>query len=248
MKSRIVFLFIAVFAASTGFAQSSKEILHRSEQQMRGESSYLEMTLQIVRPSWSREMKMKSWSKGDEFGMTLITAPAKEKGTVFLKRDKEVWNWVPRIDRTIKLPPSMMSQSWMGTDFTNDDLVRQSSMVDDYEHQIAGDSVLEGRECWKLILTPKEGAPVVWGKLHLWIDKKDFLQLRSEAFDEDNYLVNIMQASEIKTIGGRLMPTKLEMIPAEEEGHKTVMIYDDAQFDQPIEEQFFSTMNMKRLR
>ncbi len=215
---------------------------------MRGKTSQSEMTIQIVRPTWTREMKMKAWSKETTHAMILVTSPAKEKGTVFLKSDKEVWNWVPSIERVIKLPPSMMTQSWMGTDFTNDDLVKESSTVNDYTHSFAGDSVIEGRNCYKIKLIPKPDAAVVWGKIFVWIDKKDYIQLRAEFYDEENNLINTMQSSDVKIMGGRLIPAKMEMIPADKKGHKTVMIYNSISFDQPIDAGFFTTQNMKKVK
>ena len=142
----------------------------------------------------------------------------------------------------------MMSQSWMGSDFTNEDLVRENSIITDYSHALLQDSVIDGRSCYKLQLIPKEDASVIWGKIHLWIDKQDYLQLRTEFYDEDMYLINVMQASEIKLMGGRTFATKLEMIPVEEEGQKTVMVYDNIIFDKKLPDSFFSQQNMKRVR
>ena len=155
---------------------------------------------------------------------------------------------MPSIERTIKLPPSMMMQSWMGTDFTNDDLVRESSTLNDYEQKIVGDSTILGRECYKIQLDPKPDAPVVWGKLMIFICKKDFIQLRSEMYDEDGFLINIMNSMDIKEMGGKLVASKMEMIPVEEPGNKTMMEFTAMEFDVPIEESFFTTSNMKRIK
>jgi outer membrane lipoprotein-sorting protein len=190
-----VFLLVSTF--SFVLIEEAKDVIKKADEKMRGKTSQSEMTIQIIRPTWTREMKMKAWTKETRFAMILITSPAKEKGTVFLKDNKEVWNWVPSIERVVKLPPSMMSQSWMGTDFSNDDLVKESSVVEDYIHSFAGDTVLEGRACHKIKLIPKPDAAVVWGKIILWIDKKDYMQLRAEFYDEENMLINTMQSSEI---------------------------------------------------
>jgi outer membrane lipoprotein-sorting protein len=180
--------------------------------------------------------------------MILITAPAKEKGQVFLKRDKEMWNWVPSISRMIKIPPSMMSQSWMGSDFTNDDLVKESSVIVDYNHSFIGEEKIDGRDCYKILLIPKKDAAVVWGKIILWITKKDYLELKVEFYDEDGYLMNTQYLSDIKTLGGRTLPTHWEMIPANEKGKKTIIELLKADFTTPVPESFFSQQNMKRLR
>lgn len=229
-------------------AQTATEIMKKADEKLRGKTSKSEMTIKIVRPTWEREMTMKSWSKGTEMSMVLITSPAKDAGTVFLKRIKEIYNWMPSIERSIKLPPSMMMQSWMGTDFTNDDLVKESSAVEDYTQKIINDSTLEGRVCWKLVLIPKPNAPVVWGKIYTWIDKKDFLQLRTEFYDEDGILVNIMVSSDIKDLGGKMLPARMEMIPADKKGNKTIMIQKWIKFDEPIDDGFFSAENMKKVR
>ena len=142
----------------------------------------------------------------------------------------------------------MMSQSWMGTDMSNDDLVRESSNVRDYTHKIVGDSTIEGRKCWKIELTPKPEAPVVWGKLVLFVDQKDYVQLKAEQYDEDGYLVNVMNSSVIKEMDGVVMATKLELIPVEKEGQKTVMTIDKIKFNEAYDDSFFTVENMKRMR
>jgi len=180
--------------------------------------------------------------------MIYITAPAKERGQVFLKRENEMWNWVPTIERMIKIPPSMMMQSWMGSDFTNDDLVRESSFEKDYHHKLLGEEPVEGYDCYKIELIPKPDAPVVWGKILMWVSKNEYHWLKAEFYDEDETLVNIEILSEIKIMDDREMPTRMEMIPADKEGHKTVLIFDEIEFNVNLDESFFSQQNMRRIR
>ncbi len=245
----IAVLAVLRFMVIPGFTQApdALEIIKKVDQKMRGNYSYQEMEMKIVRPDWERAVTLKSWSKSTTYALILITSPAKEKGQVFLKRDKEMWNWVPSIERMIKIPPSMMMQSWMGSDFTNDDLVRESSIVIDYVHNYLGEEDINGTSCWKLELNPKPEAPVVWGKIIVWIDK-EYNQLKVEYYDEDEYLVNIMNQSNIRKMDDREIPTHLEMIPADEEGKKTVINILSATFDDPIPENFFSQQNMQRVR
>jgi outer membrane lipoprotein-sorting protein len=243
----IALLMIMLFAVPV-CSEDARTIVEKADQKMRGNTSIAEMSMKIIRPDWSREVTMKSWTKGTEYALILITAPDRDRGTTFLKRGNEVWQWVPSVERVIKMPPSMMMQSWMGSDFTNDDLVKESSIVKDYTHKIAGDSTIRGRDCYKIELTPKPDAPVVWGRLYLWVSKKDYLQLRIEFYDEDMELKNVMILSEIKEMGGRVIPTVLEMMPADEPDHKTVITYYSIEFNKPIEESFFSEQNMKRVR
>ena len=142
----------------------------------------------------------------------------------------------------------MMMQSWMGSDFTNDDLIRESSVVRDYVHSIIGAEEILGRMCYKIKLIPKQEAAVVWGKVILWITKEDDLQLKIEFYDEDEYLVNTQLLSDIREMGGRVIPCKLEMIPADEEGKKTVIDITSADYRTEVKESFFSQQNMKRIR
>jgi len=251
MINRLLFsatLLWCVFAPALLPAQDATDIIRQAEQKLRGATSHAEITMNIIRPDWSREMSIKSWSKGDDLALILITAPARDKGTTFLKRDKEIWNWVLSIERTVKLPPSMMMQSWMGSDFTNDDLVRESSIVDDYTHELVGDSVVNGYACYQLELTPKPEAPVVWGKLLTWITKESYLTLMTKFYDEDGYLINVMQASDIQQMDDREIPTYMEMIPVDDPGHKTTLKYHSVEFNEPIDDSFFSVQNMKRVR
>jgi outer membrane lipoprotein-sorting protein len=191
---------------------------------------------------------MKSWTLGNHYSLIYITAPAKEKGQVFLKRNKEMWNWVPSIERMIKIPPSMMMQSWMGSDFTNDDLVRESSLAKDYTHKLLGEEKMAGYDSYKIELIPNDDAPVVWSKILMWVSKTDYLWLKGEYYDEDGALVNTEILTDIKTMGDRKMPTRLEMIPADKPGQKTIMIFKDIAFDIKIDESFFSQQNMKKVK
>ncbi|HDO27774.1 MAG TPA: outer membrane lipoprotein-sorting protein [Bacteroidetes bacterium] len=227
---------------------TATEIVKKADEKNRGATSKGEMTMTIIRPKWKRSVGMKYWSKGDDYFMIYITAPAKEKGQVFLKVDKEMWNYVPTISRMIKIPPSMMMQSWMGSDFTNDDLVKQSSIVTDYDHTLEGEDTIRGMDCYKILLIPHPEAPVVWGKIISWITKDGFNLWQSEYYDEDGYLQNTEYASHIKHMGDRDVPTHIEMVPAGEEGKKTVMDILTVIYNQPIDDAFFSKQNMTRVR
>ncbi|MGK7397896.1 MAG: outer membrane lipoprotein-sorting protein [Candidatus Cyclobacteriaceae bacterium M3_2C_046] len=242
------YLLVLLTGWLTASGQDATEIIKKADQKMRGESSYAEMTMSIIRPDWTRQIAMKSWTKDNEYSLILITAPARDKGMAYLKRGNEIWNWQPSIDRVVKLPPSMMSQSWMGSDFTNDDLVQESSIVTDYTHKLMGDTTIEGRDSWHLELTPKEEAAVVWGKIEVFIDKAEYLQLLTRFYDEDMYLVNTMTGSDIKMMDDRLITSKLTVVPADEDGHKTVMEYNNIDFNININQDFFSIQNMKKLR
>jgi outer membrane lipoprotein-sorting protein len=243
------FLLLSPALLILGQDLSPKEIIRKADEKFNGEkTSTGTMSMTIVRPTWERTIEMKNWTSGREYALTLITAPAKDKGQSFLKRQNEMWNWNPTISRLIKLPPSMMSQGWMGSDYTNDDILKESSVVNDYDHQIIGEEEYDGRLCYKIKMIAKEDAAVIWGHQIRWIDKKDFLFLKSELYDEDAYLVRTELGSEIKTMDGRLIPTRIELIPAEEEGQMTIIEMKEMKFNEPIKESFFSQQNMKRVR
>jgi outer membrane lipoprotein-sorting protein len=229
-------------------AQDALSIVKKADEKMRGSSSLVEMTINIIRPAWKRSMELKAWTKGTKFSMIHITAPAKDMGITFLKRNKEVWNWYPALERTIKLPPSMMSQSWMGTDFTNDDLVKESSAVVDYTHSIIGDTTLLARKCYVIQMIPKPEAAVVWSKVIVCIDATDFMELHSRFYDEDGTLVNTMNAYDPKMMDGRLIPTRFEMVPADKKNQKTEMIYRNIKYNQPIDDSFFTIEKMKTVK
>ena len=247
-KSRILVLFLLLFQSVSGQNDDVKEIVRQADEKFRGTSSEGTMSMTIQRPSWSRTVSMKSWSLGNDYSLIYITQPAKEKGQVFLKRKNEMWNWVPVIGRMIKLPPSMMMQSWMGSDFTNDDLVRESSLVKDYDQRLLGKEQLERFNCYKIELIPHEDAAVVWGKILMWVTDKDYLWLKAEYYDEDNELINTEILSDIKKMDDRLMPTRLEMIPSGKPGQKTTLVFEKIDFDVDLNESFFSIQNMKRIR
>jgi len=228
---------------------SATDIVRKADEKFNGEKSGISiMAMTIVRPTWERTVEFKSWTMGRENSLTLITAPAKDEGQTFLKRGQEMWSWNPSINRLIKLPPSMMSQGWMGSDYTNDDILRESSLVEDYIHEIVGEEVIESRLCYKIKMTARENASIVWGKQIRWIDKKDFLVLKAELFDEDGYLVRTETGSDIRIMDGRTITSKIELVPAEEPDNKTLVEIREMKFNIPVEENFFSQQNMKNVR
>ena len=232
------------------FAQglSAKEIIRKADDKNRGLSSQGIMTMTVIRPDWTRTVTMKTWSKSREYSLVLITTPARDKGQVFLKIKTEMWNWVPAIDKTIKIPPSMMLQSWMGSDFTNDDLVKQSSIVVDYTHKLLDREKVRDMDCYKIELTPLPDAPVVWGKVIMWVTVSGYDVWMAEYYDEDNKLVNVSNNYDIRRMGDREIPTRLEMIPVNKKGQKTVMHIDEMKFNTGIDESFFSQQNMKKIK
>ncbi|MCB0480207.1 MAG: outer membrane lipoprotein-sorting protein [Flavobacteriales bacterium] len=227
---------------------TAKQIIEKANNLTLGRSAKGEMEMTIERPSWSRTITMKTWSLGRGYSLIYITAPARDKGQVFLKRETEMWNWMPTVSRMMKIPSSMMGQSWMGSDFTNDDLVRMNSIVEDYTHKILGEEKINGFECYKIELMPKEEAAVVWGKLVVWVAKGEYYTMKQENYDEDMMLVNIMTASDVKQMGDRKLPARLELIPSDKKNQKTIIVTKWQEFNIDIDESFFSQQNMKQVR
>jgi outer membrane lipoprotein-sorting protein len=249
---RIIILLLVIFCISFALSAqqlSATDIIRKADEKFNGEkSSMMIMTMTIIRPTWQRSIEFKNWSLGHDYALTLITAPAKDLGQTFLKRGTEMWNWNPTINRLIKLPPSIMSQGWMGSDYTNDDILKESSVVNDYTHEIIGEEIIAGRDCFKIKMVAKENAAVIWGHQIRWVDKKEFLVLKAELFDEDGVLVRTETGSDIKSMDGRVIQTRLELLPSSEPGNKTVVVIKDMKFNIPIKESYFSQQNMKNIK
>ncbi|MCL1938633.1 MAG: outer membrane lipoprotein-sorting protein [Candidatus Azobacteroides sp.] len=247
---RLIFCLFSLGLSITLSAQtlSVLDIVKKADSKMRGESSYSEMTMTIVRPTWQRSISMKIWTKGTHFALIKVTAPAKDKGTGFVKRDKELWNWIPSIDRLIKMSASVMGQSWMGSDFTNDDMVRESSMVTDYTQKMAGEEEIRGFNCYQIELTPLPEAAVVWGKVIVWIEKETFNMIRTQNLDENFNLAQTLENYDFKQFGDRTLPSRREMTPAAGKEQKTVITISKAQYNIPIQESFFSQQNLKTIQ
>ena len=225
---------------------------------MRGDSSIGTMTMTVKTPNWKRTLKFKSWSKGKDKMLIRITYPKKEAGSASLKIGSNMWNYLPKINRTIKIPPSMMLQSWMGSDFTNDDIVKESSMVDDYNHTLLGKVELKVTEtagtkeaaktstCYKIKSIPKEDAAVVWGKIIYYCRVKDFVPVREEYYSDKGEMIKLMTLSNIKHMHDRNYPTYWKMQTLNRPGRYTEMTITDMRFNVPIQSSTFSLSNLGR--
>ncbi len=236
-------LLTALMVAVTGEAsgqRTAREIIDHVDRIMRGESSYGIATMQVVTENWERDMTMEVWSLGTDHALIRITAPKKEEGTATLRADDEIWNYLPRVDRTIKIPASMMMGAWMGSHFTNDDLVKESRLIDDYDIVISHDGAREGVTVWEFTLTPKPEAPVVWGRIEYQVRQDDMMPTWARYYDEDGALVRTMTFSDYRVMGGRLVPAAMELIPEDKPAERTVVRYSELEFDINIDASFFS--------
>lgn len=239
------YLFVVISTVSL-FAQNANEIIKEAEDKAKGETMVGVFTMNIVRPDYTRTVKMKNWNKGNDKALIEILAPKKEEGNKTLKIKNELWSYMENTETTMKLPPSMMLQSWNGSDLTNDDLVRESSMADDYYAEIMFEEKIGGELCWKIELTPKPDAPVVWGKIYYWVRKTDNLPAYVQYYDERGKLHRSMKFTDIKQMGGRKIPTKWTIIDENEEGNYTEFIYEDVEFDVNIKDRIFSFRQLER--
>jgi len=238
---------LGTFTSAAG--QDATEIIRKADQKFQGEkSSYTVIRMTIQRPRWERSITFKSWTKGRDYALTLITEPVSESGQSFLKVKSEMWNWNPTINRITRLPPSMMSQGWMGSDISNDDILKESSIVSDYTHKITGTENIGDLSCYRIELTPKPEAAVVWGKIIKWISTGTFNQMKTEYYDEDMKLVKTETAAVIKKMDNRDIPTVFELTPADKPGNKTIATILSVQFNPPLEDSFFSQQHMKKIR
>ncbi len=233
-------------AVSVTDEQRVYEIVDQVDQLLRGDSSQGTITMQIVTENWQRSLTMQVWSQGTENSLVRIEKPRKEAGTATLKVGNNIWNYLPKVSRTIKIPTSMMMASWMGSHFTNDDLVRESSMSRDYFITISYEGERNGSSVYEFTLIPKPNAAVVWGKLELEVRQDDLMPTWHRYYDEDGTLIRELTFSEYTLMGGRRVPTRLVMQPYDKPGEQTVIIYDDLAFDVPIQADTFSLRNLER--
>ena len=239
--------FLAVFlTAGLALAQPpAKEIVRKSDQLIRGTTNRGNLEMTITTPYFTRTLKMKIWNKGFKKTFVRIASPAKEAGTATLKIGAEMWNYLPSIEKIIKVPPSMMMASWMGSDFTNDDIVKESSIVEDYDHKIMGEEKVDGFDAYKIEALPKPNAPVVWGKVYYWSRKSDAVPLLNEFYDEKGNLVKVLEFKEIKMMGGRVIPTLMVMRSTGKENSQTTLKLSEMQFEVAIPDSIFSLRNLQ---
>lgn len=226
----------------------ARMIIMHTDSLLRGKSNHGIFRMTVVRPEWSRSMTMESWERGQNLSFIEVMEPPKEAGTAFLKREGQMWSWLPGIERTIKIPPSMMMESWMGSDFTNDDLLKESSIVDDYYHRFLGIDTLEAAECYVVELRPKPEVAVVWDRIVVWARVEDFMPLKEDYYDERNRLMRTMLLEDIRRMGRRVLPTRWTLIPHFKKGQKTVFEMLEVQFNVRIADRVFTRQNLERSR
>jgi hypothetical protein len=229
-----------------GTTLTARELLDRVDDLFRGRSSHGRATMTVTTAHWTRALTLEFWSEGREHSLVRILAPQKEKDTATLKVGTDLWNYLPKVKRTIKLPSSMLSASWMGSHFTNDDLVKESRMADDYTFEITFEGPRDGVEVIELTCTPKPEAAIEWGRVVVDIRKTDQLPLEVRYYDEDMDLARTMTYGDVRTLGGRELPTAMTVVPTDRPQESTRVAWEAIEFDVPLPADTFSLRSLER--
>ena len=226
--------------------RSATEIMDRAEGALWGNTLQARLTMTVATRRWTRTLELAAWIERPRRSFIRILAPAKEAGIGSLRIGPEMWNYLPTVERTIKIPPSMMLQPWMGSDFTNDDLVKESSLLEDYTHRIVAVDTTADVPAYVIESVPKRDAAVVWGRIVSRVRRSDLLPAREEFYDERGTLVRVLTFSDIRTLGGRTIPTRWEMRPTAKPGNVTTVVMTQAAYDAPIDAEVFTQRNLAR--
>lgn len=243
MRKGVLLFILLCFAPLLNAAPlDAHEIIKKVDKNMRGNTIYMQIAMKITAFGHERTMKMKIWAAGKKRSFVKIIYPPKERGITFLNLDNQMWQYIPKIERTIKIPPSMMLQNWMGSDITNDDMVKQSSIVDDYDAKLLK---REGKIV-TIELIPHEDAAVVWGKIISRIDTSTYTDMQDVYYDEDGKKVRIFTYKNVKKVGKYFLPMYWKVTPVDEKDHYTELRIEDVKYDLHISEQYFKKSALKR--
>jgi len=233
------------FPARASDLPDAKALMRKVDELWRGQSSQAQLTMTVKTARYERTMTMEAWSEGKDKSLVKILAPKKDRGIATLKVDKNIWNYLPKINRVTKIPPSMMMGSWMGSHFTNDDLVKESSYEDDYDSKLTFAGMRNGQRVYEITSTPKPEAVVVWGKVVTEIAQDTLLPIRAVYFDEDGKPARTMTFGDPKTFDGRRLPTRLVLLPEDKPGESTTVLYDAIRFDMKLRPDLFTLRGLQ---
>ena len=249
IKLRIIVTFILfnIFFSTYAIASNldPEIILNNVDDIYRSNASHGILTLSVKTSNWQRSLTLEQWSKGNDMHLLKVLKPKKEKNLATLRVDKNVWNYMPKVKRVVKIPSSMMSSSWMGSHFTNDDLVKQSRMVIDYDFSITYEGLRDGVDIVEISCIPKKNAAVVWGKVEVIVYRNDFIPLRIVYYDEDLKLSRTLKFSNIQVLGGKKIPLQMKMVPTDEPEESTAILWEKIEFDLAIKDDFFSLRKLQ---
>ena len=238
-----LFIYISTSKADNIYPE---KILNNVDDLYRSNASHGIITLSVTTVNWKRTLTLEQWSKGEDKSLIKILRPKKEKGLATLRVDKNVWNYLPKVKRVVKIPSSMMSSSWMGSHFTNDDLVKQSRMTENYTFSITFEGKQDGKEVVEITCLPNKEAAVVWGKVEVVVYADNYIPLRMIYYDEDLLLSRTLKFTNIEKMDGKMIPTLMSMIPADEPDELTTVRWEEIQFDVAIGDEFFSLRKLQQ--
>jgi len=237
----LLLLLMLLAIPSCGFALDLRQLIREVEDQHMGRSSHAEMHMEVSTEHWQRTTLMEAWSLGRDYFLVRILEPAKERGVATLKIAQEVWNYLPKVDRTIKIPPSMMGGSWMGSHITNNDLVKAAHIDEDYDFTL----LAEDEAAWTIEALPKPEAAVIWGKIVYRLEKERRVPLEIGYYDEEMIEVRKMVFDRVEALDQRFVPMRMTVEPLDKPQERTVLDYRKLQFNIPLDEGFFSLRNLK---
>ena len=246
---RIYTFLLGIIFLSPSMAQEpdAAQLIRDTMDHWRGLTSYSDMTMTIHRPDWERSMTMRSWSKGDKLSLVRVVEPKKDAGNGTLTNDNNMWTYTPRINRIIKVPSSMMSQSWMGSDFSNKDISKSTDLIDQYDHELVGREERDGHVYYTVSSVPHEEAAVVWGKEVLTV-RDDYVLIEQQFWDQDGVLVKSMKTLEVEEMGGRAVARVMRMAKVDTPGEWTQLTANSIEFDLDLPENLFTLSNLRNPR
>jgi outer membrane lipoprotein-sorting protein len=247
---KMVFMVVSVLFSMQLMAEEitdARDLVRAAMDHWRGINSYSEMTMTIHRPDWERSMSMRAWSEGDKLSLVRVTEPKKDAGNGTLLKDKDMWSYSPKINRIIKIPSSMMSQGWLGSDFSNKDISKSTDILDQYEHSLTSQAQENGHTVYTIEAIPHEDAAIVWGKEILKI-RDDFVLLEEQYWDQDGELIKVMRASDVAEMGGRSVARVLRMGKLETPDEWTEMTVSAIEFDLELPTGIFTLSNLRNPR
>ena len=247
MRYLLSLLFLVYSLNAAAADPTPEDIIRNAMDHWRGTTSYSDMTMIIHRPDWERSMSMQAWTEGDKHSLVRVTAPSRDAGNGTLLVDNNMWTYTPKINRVVKVPSSMMSQSWMGSDMSNKDISKSTDIIDQYDHTLVATKEIDGHQAWVIESIPHEEAAVVWGK-EVWTIRDDFVMLEQQFWDQDGVLVKAFTTGEIRELGGRTVATVMRMQEVEKSDQWTEMRVDDAQFDVELPPNLFTLSNLRNPR
>ena len=247
MRKLILFLSLLVSSGAPAKELTARDLVEKAMDHWRGLTSYSESTMTIHRPDWQRSMTMKSWSEGDKLSLVRITEPKKDAGNGTLLNDGNMWTYTPKVNRIIKVPSSMMSQSWMGSDFSNKDIAKSTDIIDQYDHELTKTEEIEGHTYYIVTSIPHEDAAVVWGK-EVLVVRDDYVLMEQQFWDQDGILVKKLEATEVKQMGGRSVASILRMGDIDSPDEWTQLTISQIEFDIELPAQMFTLSNLRNPR